>query len=637
MWSRLDDLAPGSRFAAATLAVMVAVGLGLFIEHYLGAWPWATLYLAVALGALVGGQAPGLFATMIGTGIIGVHWTTRWGAAAATTPEVTVNVTVFVITGVLMSLLGGTLRVARRRAHTLEARLHLMADNAPVLVWLARPDQSAAWFNRGWLEFRGRSMNQERGTGWTAGIHPQDTAPCRAAYDEAFRERKPFEVEYRLRRHDGEYRWIVDRGVPIVDHTGDFAGFIGSCIDIHGRRQAEQEREQLLVSERAARAEVERANQAKEDFLNLVSHELRAPLNAIVGWTFLLREQLGNDPDSRKAITIIERNARTQARIVDDLLDMSRLMTGRMRLDRNTIDLRDVVQSAFEAVESSAHARNLTVERTVPESPVMIVGDSRRLSQSVINLLSNAIKFTGSGGQISIRLRAAAGQAAVAVEDTGQGIAADFLPFVFDRFRQADGSRTRRHGGLGIGLALVKGIVHQHGGTVTAESAGVDRGATFEILLPLATTAHDASGRGAPAPAPSSRELEHLRIMVVDDDADTCELLRRVLEDYGADVHTATSVQDALARWTSEQPDVLVSDISMPEQDGYALVREVRRKPIEEGGAVPAIAVTAFGRPEDRRAALGAGFQAHLRKPVEPFDLVTAIASLHAASPRPSH
>jgi PAS domain S-box-containing protein len=631
-WTRLDALSTGSRFAVAAVVVAVCVGLGYLAEPSSSpSSPSATLYLAVALASLIGGHWPGLFATAIGAA---VTFTRTIAPEVASVDESlvsrgTLGLPVFIVTGVLMSLAGGTLRHARRRARLVEARLELMADNAPFLMWLAGPDRSGAWFNQAWLRFRGRTSAQEQGEGWLAGIHDEDRQRCLDVFNRASRDGAPFEVEYRLRRHDGEHRWIVCRGVPIIGEYDEVAGFVGSCIDVHDRFEAERERERLLTSERAARAEAERANQAKEEFLGIVSHELRTPLTAILGWTYLLREQIDSPSERRHALTVIERNARAQAEIVDDLLDMSRLMAGTLRFQREVVDIVLVAREAVNNVHPSAVARDLTVDTALPDTPLRVLGDAQRLQQVLANLLSNAVKFTPAGGRIVTTVRQNTAGAQIIVSDTGHGISPEFLPQVFDRFRQADASRTRRHGGLGIGLALVKGIVQQHGGTIIADSPGPGAGATFTVTLPVpndvALRAFGVHGFDATT---VTRPLHALRVLVVDDDPDTCELLRRVLEDYGASVATATSVQDALSRWEARPPDVLVSDISMPDQDGYSLVREIRRKPADRGGAVPAIALTAFGRAEDQRAALEAGFQLHLRKPVEPYELVRRVAAL---------
>ncbi len=621
LWAHIDALTPSLRFVVATLAVSLCVGLGYVGGQHVAGTASSLLYLSVAVAALVGGHPTGLFATGIGAAVTLMRLLGP-SADLVTPSEAYLNTVVFTVTGVLMSFAGTALRDARLRAHRTEERLHLMADNAPVLIWTANADKSITWLNRRWLEFTGRTLEQDQGSGWLHNVHPADLPACLATYEQAFDTQEQFELEYRLRRRDGEYRWVVDRGVPIVDEDGHFAGFIGSCIDIHERRQAAEEREFLLDSERAARAEAEHANQLKEEFLSIVSHELRAPLNAIVGWTHLLREQIADRPECASALAIIDRNARAQTRIVDDLLDMSRLMAGRLLFKRDRVNLVDVVRDAITAVDAPVRNRQLQLTTSLPEKAVYVDGDEHRLHQAVWHLLANAVKFTSPGGSISVHLTTTPASASITVADTGRGIAPEFLPYVFERFQQADSSRTRRHGGLGLGLTLVRAIVQQHGGQVSADSAGTGRGATFTIEVPTARSG------GALSHAETERPLQSVDVLVVDDDADTCELLRRILEECGARVRTSTSAQSALEQWESAPPHVLVSDISMPERDGYSLVREIRRRPDAAGGHVPAIALTAFGRPEDQRAALDAGFQAHMRKPVEPADLVTTISEL---------
>jgi signal transduction histidine kinase len=381
--------------------------------------------------------------------------------------------------------------------------------------------------------------------------------------------------------------------------------------------------------------ELAAANRAKDEFLAVLSHELRTPLTPILSWTVLLREGMLDDATRRRAIETIERNARLQARMVDDLLDVSRAITGKLRLNVAPIALEPVIQAALASAASAAAAKAIRVETELPD-PGLVSGDPERLQQVVWNLLSNAIKFAPRGGRVAVRLVRVADQAQLTVSDDGPGIAPTLLPRVFERFWQADSSMTRAQGGLGIGLAVVRQIVELHGGTVRAESEGEGRGATFTVTLPVLSAVGDCPPEDPVAPARSTR-FHGLKALVVDDDADTCEIVGAVLAKAGAEVRTCLSASQALAAMDAWVPDILVSDIAMPGQDGYALIRKVRARRTEEGGAVPAVALTAYGRSEDRMKALSAGFQVHVGKPVEPRQLVNVVASVtgYGAAPAP--
>jgi signal transduction histidine kinase/ActR/RegA family two-component response regulator len=400
---------------------------------------------------------------------------------------------------------------------------------------------------------------------------------------------------------------------------------------------AEAEREALLHKERRAREIAETADRAKDEFMGVLSHELRTPLNAVYGWARMLQGgQFAQDAaTTAKALDAIVRNADVQVRLIDDLLDVARITTGKMRLDVRLVDVPTVVGAALETVRPAAEAKGIRLVSVLDPRAWPVVGDPARLQQVVWNLLMNAVKFTPRGGQIEVRVQPADEQVEIVVGDTGQGIAAEMLPLVFERFRQADSSSTRAHGGLGLGLALVKHLVELHGGTVDARSAGAGRGATFLIRLPgRAPEAGERPGPPGPARATSADAFEGLvrldgvRALVVDDDGETATLAETILVAAGAAVRTCRAASDALellARW---RPDVLVSDIEMPGEDGYALVRNVRALPAERGGATPAIALTAYGRTEDRVRALAAGYTMHVPKPVDPGELTAIVAGL---------
>lgn len=414
--------------------------------------------------------------------------------------------------------------------------------------------------------------------------------------------------------------------------------------EIRERQRVEQERAQLLVREQLARAEAEKAhaeaerlNRLKDEFLLTISHELRTPLNAILGWSQLLRVCEPDEATMNRALETIERNARSQSQLIDDLLDISRIITGKIRLNVQAVELISVIEFVIDTVQPAADAKNIRLQLVLDPLAGPVLGDEGRLQQIIWNLLSNAIKFTPKGGRVQIGLTRINSHIEIIVTDTGQGINAEFLPFVFERFRQADSSTTRSFGGLGLGLAIVRHLVELHGGTVSAESPGVGQGATFTVKLPLmaVSSMSDRTERVHPAVRGSSSfdfspRLDELRILIVDDQADARALLTYTLELCGAKVTAASSADEALTvlMQLSSPMDLLISDIGMPNGDGYDLLRRVRRLTPEQGGCIPAVALTAYTRTDDRRAALLAGFQSHIAKPVEASELVAVIANL---------
>ena len=404
--------------------------------------------------------------------------------------------------------------------------------------------------------------------------------------------------------------------------------------------RADAEREQLLRSEQDARATAETANRAKDQFLAVLSHELRTPLNAVYGWAQMLRTGQIREEAQERALDIIVRNANAQLQLIDDLLDVSRVITGKMRLDVQSVDLKAVIEAALDAVRPAAGAKEIRLQSVLDPRAGPVTGDPGRLQQVVWNLLMNAVKFTPKGGRVQVHLQRVNSHVEIVVSDTGEGIAPEILPVVFDRFRQGDSSTTRAHSGLGLGLALVKYLVELHGGTVVAQSAGGGMGATFTVKLPLtiADIASEADRRSHPTAASSGfvsdgARLDGLRVLVVDDDQDALELASVILTRAGAEVRSSRSAADALPVLRQWRPDVLVSDIEMPGEDGYVLIRKVRALSGEEGGRTPAIAVTAYGRTQDRMLSLTAGYSMHVPKPVDPGEFTTIIASVAGRSP----
>jgi PAS domain S-box-containing protein len=386
--------------------------------------------------------------------------------------------------------------------------------------------------------------------------------------------------------------------------------------------------------ERWLRAEAERANRAKDEFLATVSHELRTPLNAILGWAVTLR---GRKPpeDIDRALAVIERNARSQAKLIDDVLDVSRIISGKLSLNLVPTNVAAALRKSVESVTPAAQAKNIQLEVDVAEVAVTILADAERLQQIVWNLLSNAVKFTPKGGSVSVSLRLEDSDVCIVVRDSGEGIRADVLPLIFEPFQQADASTTRRHGGLGLGLSIVKQLVVAHGGSVRADSDGPGQGSIFTVRLPARAAANvapsDASATPAPLGAPNG-VLSGLCVLVVDDEPDALALVSEVLSQQGAEVHTAGSAAEALQRFREVRPDVLVSDIGMPHEDGYSLIRKVRAQAVESGGRTPAVALTAYARPQDVQRAFIAGFQMHVVKPVEPAALTNVVANLGGRS-----
>jgi signal transduction histidine kinase/CheY-like chemotaxis protein len=399
-------------------------------------------------------------------------------------------------------------------------------------------------------------------------------------------------------------------------------------------RKAAEERRYLLDAERAARTEAERTSLMKDEFLATLSHELRTPLTAILGWAQILSLGDYSSEDLTEGLETIARNARAQTRLIDDLLDMNRIVSGKVRLDVQTTDLGPVIDAAVDAVRTSANAKSIQLRKIIDPIAGPVSGDPMRLQQIVWNLLSNAVKFTPKGGKIDVILERVNSHVEITVSDSGEGIAPDFLPHVFERFRQSDSSLTRRHNGLGLGLAIVKQLTELHGGAVLAKSRGLGQGSTFIVHLPLSPVRGNPGEREHPAAENASRVHSHdvslagVKILVVDDESDARELVKRVLTGCGAVVEVAGSAQEALSHLSKQQPDVIVSDIGMPETDGYQFMRELRRRPSATGGRTPAVALTAFARSEDRTRAMMAGYQVHIAKPIEPRELVATVASL---------
>jgi len=555
-----------------------------------------------------------------------------------------------------------------RRLHETSARLTSLLDLESVLREVLRAAMAVQQAGRGLL-----SLGDPEGPGLRLGVHaglddeflrhvekiPPGRGGCGTAYLERRRvvvedtEADPLYAPYREAARRAGFRSC--HSTPLISGHGDTIGVLSVLFEephrpsdreirlmdlyariaadaienarLHQRLQQElDDRRRSLVREHAARAEAETANRMKDEFLATVSHELRTPLNAILGWSHILRWGKPDEPTVARGVEVIERNAQTQAHLIEDILDASRVITGSLRLNRGPVDLANVINAATDSVRLGAEGKGIQLAVILDPAARHLVGDASRLQQVVWNLLSNAIKFTASGGRVEVRLERADGQAQIRVTDTGEGVAAEFLPFIFDRFRQADSTITRRHGGLGLGLAIVRNLVELHDGSVQAESAGEGYGSSFIVRLPLAARAEGADA--GPAADASRPALQGTQILVVDDDQDALDMLALVLTEAGAAVRTAASATEALAllRWI--RPDVLVSDLAMPDEDGYSLIRNLRAIERESGRETPAVALTAYVRVQDRARAEAAGFNVFVEKPVDPHELIAVLAGI---------
>ncbi|MBN3926183.1 hybrid sensor histidine kinase/response regulator [Nostoc sp. NMS4] len=479
-------------------------------------------------------------------------------------------------------------------------------------------------------------------------VHPEDSQSVMQAIASALAEKTDYNDEFRIVRSNQSTHWISAKGKFIYDAQGQAVRMIGVCMDITDvyeeqlletlrdrlGKLTEKECNRLLDCERTARQQTEIANKIKDEFLAVLSHELRTPLNPILGWSKMLQTRKFDQKTTNHALETIERNAKLQTHLIEDLLDVSRILEGKLNLNICPVSLVMVVEAALKTVRLAAQAKSIQIQTVFDASLGQVMGDQNRLQQVVWNLLSNAVKFTPAGGRVEIRLMEAGNQAQIQVSDTGKGISLDFLPYVFDYFRQADGTTTRTFGGLGLGLAIVRKVVEMHGGKVQTESLGEGLGATFSVELPLLVRNEQIRGEENQSSysEPESLLLADTQILIVDDEPDIRDLITFILQDYGVQVTAVSSAQEALQALSESIPDVLISDIGMPKTDGYMLIREVRSRSPQQGGNVPAIALTAYAGEMNQQQALAAGFQMHISKPVDPDVLMKAIADLIEAS-----
>jgi PAS domain S-box-containing protein len=511
-----------------------------------------------------------------------------------------------------------------------ELRFRALTDSMPQCVWAAGADGEIYYCNRVWREYAG----EEAGITFFDAIPKEEVEEARRAVRSSIRSGQPMEREQRLRRKDGEWRWHLCRLVPERDERGRITGFICTATDIDQQKRIEEANKALLASESEARRQAEIANRTKDEFLATVSHELRTPLNAILGWTRMLRTGAVEPKSLGRVLETIERNARAQTQLVEDILDVSRIIAGKLRINIRKTDLHAVARAALDSVRPAAEAKGVLLVADLQPGSAEFCGDPDRLQQVIWNLIANAIKFTQRSGKVELRIERVQSDVRISVTDTGVGIARDALDHVFDRFWQADSSSTRSQGGLGLGLAIVRHLVEVHGGTVRAESEGENQGARFTVTMPVRAVAPEAEPEAARSGAePIVRRgtlvsadtlLEGVDVLVVDDEIDARDLVAAVLGKCGAKVRVASTVDEAIARIRERRPDVLLSDIGLPGDDGYELIRRVH----EIDPAIPAAALTAYATPQDVRRAIEAGFQAHVAKPVEPSDLGVLVASL---------
>jgi PAS domain S-box-containing protein len=500
----------------------------------------------------------------------------------------------------------------------LEILRHL-ADGLPQIVWVARPDGSHAYYNKRWYEFTARDLSNDGP--WSDLFHPDDMLRADEAWAEALSSGNPYDIEFRLKRaSDGAYRWLLGRALPYRNELGEIVNWYGTCTDIHSLKIAQD-------SLRAARDELRQESRQKDEFLGMVSHELRTPLNAVFGWARLMQENVLTEEERLDAANSIMRNAKAQGRLIEDVLDITRIVNRKLSLDRKILNLDGIVNEAAEAIQPSADAKSVRLLTSIESRDILVYADPLRLAQVLLNLLTNAVKFTPPGGQVLVHLCRRDDNASIEVSDTGKGIRADLLPHIFERFRQGDGGSTRRYDGLGLGLTIAHQLIMMHDGDIIAESDGEGRGSRFTIRLPivaLGTKLADQIDSSAPVESFPAESLRGVHIMVIDNDSGIRDLVALTLTKCGASVTVAGSVEDAMNLLRTMSPDVVISDLGMADADGYEFIRRFREIPQPES-AVPVIALTAYGSLQERNRALEAGFDRHLTKPVDPAELVREI------------
>jgi PAS domain S-box-containing protein len=528
----------------------------------------------------------------------------------------------------------------QERIRKRECRSCVVTEKTPLKIFTARPDGAKDYFNENWLKYSGLDLADLVGWEWIKLLHVEDFNKSFNHWKQCVNTGEPFRTEERLKQADGDYRWHVTHAVPTHDMAGRIWMWVGFCMDIHEIKTGVEEARQLVLEERGMRKEAERINHSKDEFFSMLSHELRNPLNAILGWSQLILQGNMNGEAVRKGIETIERNARMQNKLVEDLFEMSRIASGKLALELARVDLASIAEAIVQSALPVAETKQVRLRKVIDGEINLVLGDNDRLQQVMWNLLSNAIKFTPAGGEVEILVRRVASRAEIRIKDSGIGIKPEFLPYVFDRFRQADSPSGRQHLGLGLGLAIVKELVLLHRGTVEAESEGEGKGSTFIVSIPLIQHRDTGTGIGQLAKITGPLEdaplpLTALTLLVIDDDRDSLEVANEVLTKQGGEVIMASGAAEGLELLKSRRPHVVICDISMPGKNGYQFIREVRSLPKSAGGQTPAIALTGFARPEDRTKAMIAGYQKHVVKPVNTQKLMIAVSDLVSTQARP--
>lgn len=490
---------------------------------------------------------------------------------------------------------------AARAGQEIESRSRVTSDTAPVMVWMSGPDAMFEWFNKSWLAFRGRTLGDELGEGWTEGVHPEDLERCLGIYGHCFEQREPFSMDYRLLRHDGKYRWVLDNGVPRLGQDGEFLGFIGTCVDISDRKELEDR-----LAEHARNLRL--SDRRREEFLARLSHELRNPLGPIANAAAILKTLEQNDVRLVKVREIVERQVGQLHRLITDLVDVTRITKGRIVLQRERVDANAILDDALEQTHAEFAQRRQTLNVERPEEPLACIGDAQRLAQALAALLSNASRFSPAETEIGVTVRGSGDQVEFVVKDTGAGIAPTFLPRVFELFAQGDQSLARPESGLGVGLTIAKSVAELHGGSVDVDSAGHGLGTTAILRIPL---------RNATAVVESDlANVEGRRVLIIEDNTDARESLRLRFELANNEVRTAADAAEGLQIAETFEPHLVVCDIGLPDVDGHELVRRLRDT--LAGQPTQFVALTGYGRVEDRDRALDSGFDAFLVKPLQP-------------------
>jgi PAS domain S-box-containing protein len=493
------------------------------------------------------------------------------------------------------------------------------AENAPVMIWMASPDGMCDWFNTPWLAFTGRHLDQLAGSRWLQDVHPEDRERCVGIYATSFEARQAFSLDLRLRRHDGEYRWVMNNGMPRYAADGRYEGYIGCCVDIHERKELE---ERLAGHTQTLRL----ADRRQSEFIAMLSHELRNPLAPIANAASVLQTLEGDNPTLKRLRQILERQVARLRRIVDDLVDVTRVMQGQIALTRESLDVGDVVRAAIEIVQPKLDASGHGLKIELPDPPVRVRGDSVRLAQALSNIILNAGKFTPIPSPIELSAKVEQGAVNIRVKDQGQGIAPEFLPHVFELFAQQDQTMARTYGGLGIGLTLSKRIAQLHGGDIRALSEGPGKGSEFVVSLPVsAGTPAAAETSAAVARTPARDNAESYRVLIIEDNADTRYLLRLQMELWGNEVMTAADAEAGLRITEQFKPQIVLCDLGLPGLDGFQLIKPLREK--LAGQRTMFAALTGYGRYEDESRALTAGFDAFLVKPLRPDSLSSLFKS----------